>query len=115
MSMSTASNWALNFAIGYCTPYLVDVGPGKAGLQSNVFFIWGSCCALCFLFTFFCIPETKGLSLEQVDQLYMNSSILGSNAYRQRLVNGEFDTHHAATPLGSIAEDDHGDKLTKVA
>jgi hypothetical protein len=42
-----------NFAIGYCTPYLVDVGPGKAGLQSNVFFIWGSCCALCFLFTFF--------------------------------------------------------------
>jgi len=115
MSMSTASNWAVNFAIGYSTPYLVDVGPGKAGLRSNVFFIWGACCALCFLFTFFCIPETKGLSLEQVDQLYMNSSILGSNAYRRRLVNGEFDTHQPSTPLGSIAEDDHGDKLAKVA
>ncbi|POW19047.1 hypothetical protein PSHT_05080 [Puccinia striiformis] len=107
MSMSTASNWALNFAIGYSTPYLVDVGEGKAGLRSNVFFIWGACCGF--------IPETKGLSLEQVDQLYMNSSIVGSNAYRQRLVNGEFDTHHATTPLGSIAEDDHGDKLSKVA
>ncbi|EFP88944.2 uncharacterized protein PGTG_15147 [Puccinia graminis f. sp. tritici CRL 75-36-700-3] len=115
MSMSTASNWALNFAIGYSTPYLVDVGPGKAGLQSNVFFIWGACCGLCFLFTFFCIPETKGLSLEQVDQLYMNSSILGSNAYRRRLVNGEFDTHQPTTPLGSIVEDDRADKLAKVA
>ncbi|KAI8448396.1 hypothetical protein BY996DRAFT_6419800 [Phakopsora pachyrhizi] len=35
MSLSTASNWAFNFAIGYSTPYLVDIGPGKAGLQSK--------------------------------------------------------------------------------
>jgi hypothetical protein len=45
----------------------------------------------------------------------MNSSILGSNAYRRRLVNGEFDTHQPTTPLGSIVEDDRADKLTKVA
>lgn len=114
MSMSTASNWALNFAIGYSTPYLVDVGEGKAGLKSNVFFIWGACCAACFVFTFFCIPETKGLSLEQVDQLYMNSTVLGSNAYRRRLVNGEFDERPTSLP-GSIVEDERLDKLAKVA
>ncbi|KAG0152433.1 hypothetical protein CROQUDRAFT_649835 [Cronartium quercuum f. sp. fusiforme G11] len=89
MSLSTASNWALNFAIGYATPYLVDVGPGKAGLGANVFWIWGSCCAICFLFTFFFIPETKGLSLEQVDELYQNSSILGSDRYRRQLLAAE--------------------------
>ncbi|KAH9815798.1 general substrate transporter [Melampsora americana] len=89
MSLSTASNWALNFAIGYMTPYLVDVGPGKAGLKSNVFWIWGAFCGICFVFTFFFIPETKGLSLEQVDDLYQNSSILGSNRYRQQLLSGE--------------------------
>ncbi|GAA5936407.1 sugar porter family MFS transporter [Sporobolomyces koalae] len=86
MSLSTASNWLLNFGIGYATPYLVDKAPGSAGLQSNVFWIWGGCCVLCFLFTFFFIPETKGLSLEQVDILYRNSSILHSNKFRKQIL-----------------------------
>ncbi|GAA6017582.1 hypothetical protein JCM11491_005291 [Sporobolomyces phaffii] len=86
MSLSTASNWLLNFAIGYATPYLVDDVPGSAGLKSNVFWIWGGCCVLCFLFTFFLIPETKGLSLEQVDILYRNSSILKSNKFRKQIL-----------------------------
>ncbi|THH19244.1 hypothetical protein EW146_g1899, partial [Bondarzewia mesenterica] len=66
MSMSIASNWLWNFGIGYATPYLVNTGPGNAGLQSKVFFIWGSTCLCCIIFTYFCVPETKGLSLEQV-------------------------------------------------
>ncbi|KAI9835753.1 MAG: hypothetical protein M1819_001932 [Sarea resinae] len=70
LSMTTASNWLLNWAIAYSTPYLVNTGPGNAGLESNVFFIWGGCCVLCFIFTWFLIYETKGLSLEQVDELY---------------------------------------------
>ncbi|SCV69824.1 BQ2448_1218 [Microbotryum intermedium] len=86
MSMSTASNWLLNFAIGYSTPYLVDKRPGSAGLGSNVFWIWGGCCVLCTIFTFFCIPETRGLSLEQVDILYRNSTPLKSNAFRKRII-----------------------------
>jgi sugar porter (SP) family MFS transporter len=86
MSMATASNWLWNFAIGYSTPYLVDEGAGKAGLGAKVFFIWGGCCFLCLAFTYFFIPETKGLSLEQVDLLYQNSSIIGSNQYRRQLI-----------------------------
>ncbi|GAA5971626.1 hypothetical protein JCM8115_005885 [Rhodotorula mucilaginosa] len=70
MSMSTASNWLWNFGIGYATPYLVNTGPGNAGLQGKVFFIWGGACVIAFLFVYFVIPETKGLSLEQVDILY---------------------------------------------
>lgn len=38
--MTTASNWLLNWAIAYMTPYLVNVGPGDVGLESKVFFIW---------------------------------------------------------------------------
>ena len=68
--MSTASNWLWNWGIGYATPYLVKSGPGDAGLGVKVFFIWGSTCLGCLLFTYFFIPETKGLSLEQVDELY---------------------------------------------
>ncbi|KAH9815799.1 general substrate transporter [Melampsora americana] len=86
MSLSTAASWGINFAIGYATPFMIDDGPGKAGLGSRVFFIWSGCCLLGVVFTFFCIPETKGLSLEQVDDVYQNSSIVGSDRYRRRLL-----------------------------
>lgn len=70
LSMSTASNWLLNWAIAYATPYLVNSGAGNANLQAKVFFIWGSFCFICIFFVWAMIYETKGLSLEQVDELY---------------------------------------------
>lgn len=70
LSMTTASNWLLNFAIGYATPYMVDPGKGNANLGSKVFFVWGGFCVICSFFVYFCIYETKGLSLEAVDELY---------------------------------------------
>ncbi|RHZ57436.1 hypothetical protein CDV55_101726 [Aspergillus turcosus] len=74
LSMTTATNWLLNWAIAYSTPYLVDYGPGNANLQSKIFFIWGGCCFLCISFVYFMIYETKGLTLEQVDELYAEVS-----------------------------------------
>ena len=44
LSMTTATNWLLNFAIAYSTPYMVNDGPGNANLGSKVFFVWGSFC-----------------------------------------------------------------------
>jgi hypothetical protein len=72
--MTTASNWLLNWAIAYSTPYLVNYGPGDANLQSKIFFIWGGCCFICIAFVYFIIYETKGLTLEQVDELYAEVS-----------------------------------------
>lgn len=48
LSMTTASNWLLNWAIAYSTPYMVD--PDHANLQSKVFFVWGSFCFVCIAF-----------------------------------------------------------------
>ncbi|KAJ5732285.1 hypothetical protein N7493_003766 [Penicillium malachiteum] len=70
LSITTATNWLLNWAIAYATPYMVNSGPGNANLQSKVFFIWGGFCFICAIFVYTCIYETKGLSLEQVDELY---------------------------------------------
>ncbi|CEL05132.1 general substrate transporter [Aspergillus pseudodeflectus] len=75
LSITTASNWLLNWAIAYATPYMVDSGPGNANLQSKVFFIWGGCCFIAGVFTYCCIYETKGLTLEQVDELYAKVSV----------------------------------------
>ncbi|CEH14452.1 mfs monosaccharide transporter [Ceraceosorus bombacis] len=74
LSLCTASNWLWNFGIGYATPYLVDSGPGKAGLGPKVFWIWTATCAMSAVFAYFCIVETKGLSLEEVDSLYCTTS-----------------------------------------
>lgn len=46
---------------------MVDEDKGNFG--AKVFFIWGSLCACCFVYAYVLIPETKGLTLEQVDQM----------------------------------------------
>ncbi|KAI2618330.1 hexose transporter [Hypomontagnella submonticulosa] len=70
LSMATATNWLLNWAIAYATPYLVNYGEGYANLQSKIFFVWFGACFICISFVYFFIYETKGWSLEQVDELY---------------------------------------------
>ncbi|KAH8167564.1 hypothetical protein CIB48_g721 [Xylaria polymorpha] len=67
VALSTASNWLWNFIIGLVTPYMVDKDKGNLG--AKVFYIWGSLCATAFVYTWFLIPETKGLTLEQVDKM----------------------------------------------
>jgi sugar porter (SP) family MFS transporter len=70
MSVSVASNWILNFAIAYGTPYLVNVGSGYVDLACKVFFVWGSCCAVAAVFVWFMVYETSKISLEQIDEMY---------------------------------------------
>ncbi|OBT53655.1 hypothetical protein VE04_06101 [Pseudogymnoascus sp. 24MN13] len=75
LSMTTATNWLFNWAIAYSTPYLVKWGPGNANLQSKIFFIWFGCCFLCIAFVYFFIYEAKGLTPEQIDELYDEVSV----------------------------------------
>jgi MFS family permease len=72
VGLSAASNWLWNCIIGVITPYLVS--SDKADLGPKVFFVWGSTCCLSFLFAYFLVPETKGLSLEQVDRMLVESN-----------------------------------------
>ncbi|KAJ4375906.1 hypothetical protein N0V83_001184 [Neocucurbitaria cava] len=67
VALSTASNWLWNFVIGFITPYMVNAEYGN--LKTKVFFVWGATCTACVLFAYFFVPETKGLSLEQVDRM----------------------------------------------
>ncbi|KAH9888509.1 AmMst-1 [Cubamyces lactineus] len=84
MSLSVASHWLFNWAISFAAPYLANSGTGNAGLGVKVFFIWGSTCALCVVFVYFSVPETKGLSLEEVDILYQQWSPAACRARRQQ-------------------------------
>jgi sugar porter (SP) family MFS transporter len=68
VGLSTASNWLWNTIIAVITPYMVN--PDRGNLRSNVFFVWGGLCTCAFVYTYFLVPETKGLSLEQVDRMF---------------------------------------------
>jgi len=68
VALSTASNWLWNTIIAVVTPYMVN--EDKGDLKSNVFFVWGSLCTCAFVYSYFLVPETKGLTLEQVDRMF---------------------------------------------
>lgn len=69
VALSTASNWLWNTIIAVITPYMVGTEAKDANMKSSVFFVWGGTCTACFLYSYFLVPETKGLSLEQVDKM----------------------------------------------
>ncbi|KFY06210.1 hypothetical protein V491_08783, partial [Pseudogymnoascus sp. VKM F-3775] len=69
VGLSTASNWFWNCIIAVITPYLVGTEKGQANLGAKVFFMWGALCCISLAFAYFLVPETKGLSLEQVDKM----------------------------------------------
>ncbi|KAI1341985.1 putative transporter [Xylariaceae sp. FL0016] len=72
VALSTASNWLWNCIIAVITPYMVD--PDKGNLGAKVFYVWGSLCACALVYTYFLVPETKGLTLEQVDKMLEETS-----------------------------------------
>jgi sugar porter (SP) family MFS transporter len=114
MSLATASNWLWNFGIGFATPYLVGTERGDANLGPKVFFIWGSTCFCCIIFTYFCIPETRGLSLEQIDLLYQHSTPITSLKMRNQLLahNIHAADHDAITKItGQEVKNDSTEKV----
>lgn len=60
--------------IAVMTPYLVGDRPNSAKLGSHVFFMWGGLCIISWAFAFVFVPETKGLTLEQVDKMMEEST-----------------------------------------
>ncbi|KAL9114337.1 MAG: hypothetical protein Q9227_001759 [Pyrenula ochraceoflavens] len=98
VALSTASNWLWNCIIAVITPYLVDTD--KANLNAKVFFIWGSTCAVCFVYSYFLVYETKGLSLEQVDKMMEESTPRTSAAWKP---HSTFAADMGLTEKGTLA------------
>lgn len=56
-----------NFVVARATPNMIaTVGKGGYG----AYFIYGTFCFCMFIFTWFFVPETKGRSLESMDELF---------------------------------------------
>ncbi|KAH6686943.1 general substrate transporter [Plectosphaerella plurivora] len=64
MAITTSSAWMCNFIIGLVTPDMLET----IGYGTYLFF--AGCSVLAFFFTFFCVPETRGKSLEEMDEVF---------------------------------------------
>ncbi|KAH8678949.1 general substrate transporter [Tricladium varicosporioides] len=100
VGLSTASNWLWNCIIAVITPYMVGTEPGEANMGSKVFFVWGSLCTACFIYAYILIPETKGLSLEQVDRMLEETSPRTSAAW---VPHSTFAAEMGMTDKGTLA------------
>ncbi|KAJ3334558.1 hypothetical protein HDU91_002669, partial [Kappamyces sp. JEL0680] len=75
--VATMSNWLNNAVISYLAPLI------SAALQRNLYIVFGSTCVAMGLFTHLFVPETMGLQLEQMDELFGASGELAG--YESRL------------------------------
>ena len=66
VTLGTGANWLMNMVIAFAAPQI------QAKIGTGITFVWGGCLALSWLFAFFCIPETKGMAIEEIDALYLS-------------------------------------------
>jgi MFS transporter, SP family, galactose:H+ symporter len=63
MSLATAVQWGANFLVSMTFLSVLNVlGP------AHTFWLYGGFCTLCWFFVYYWVPETKGVSLEQIEQ-----------------------------------------------
>ncbi|MCJ1289880.1 hypothetical protein MMC34_001413 [Xylographa carneopallida] len=67
VSLAAATQWLFNFVVARATPVMLTT-VGDAGY--GTYFIFGSFCFAMVFFVWFFIPETKGVSLERMDELF---------------------------------------------
>ncbi|KAH7104244.1 general substrate transporter [Auriculariales sp. MPI-PUGE-AT-0066] len=105
VGMSTASNWFWNCIIGVITPYFVSAD--EANLGPKVFFIWGSTAVCSTLFAYFFVSETKGLSLEQIDQMLSETSPRTSSTWKPHQTWASAEGHvHGSNPAKQVVHDE---------
>ncbi|KAH9904300.1 low-affinity glucose transporter HXT3 [Xylariomycetidae sp. FL2044] len=64
MAITTSATWMCNFIIGLVTPDMLET------LQWGTYIFFAAFALIAFVFTYFFIPETKGKSLEDMDQVF---------------------------------------------
>ncbi|KAJ5620212.1 hypothetical protein N7510_004196 [Penicillium lagena] len=69
VAFGVGAQWLFNFVWSFSTPYIM------AGIGWGTFLLFGGLDVLIFLFTIFCLKETVGKSLEEINEMFDGQSI----------------------------------------
>lgn len=74
VSLAAATQWLFNLAVARATPVMLQtVGANGYG----TYFIYGSFCFVMATGAYFLVPETKGVSLERMDEIFGTTNFSG--------------------------------------
>ncbi|KAI0057218.1 general substrate transporter [Artomyces pyxidatus] len=69
VSVATATNWLFNFALAWAVP------PGLSSIAYKTYFIFGTFNFAAFIHIFFMFPETKGRTLEEIEEVFAEGHV----------------------------------------
>jgi len=96
VALSTSSNWIFNFALAYFVP------PAFENIRWKVYVIFGIFCVAMFVHVFFLFPETSQKPLEEVEDIFDDSTpgsirYIGTPAWKTRV-----DRHAKRSEEGNV-------------
>merc|ERR550525_1317358 len=101
MSLTLASNWLGNLVFQVAVPPMVSfLSPGVT------FMIFAGCCTITSLLVYWLVPETKGVALESMDEVF--GSRFWENAMQKgslplKKLTGAADGSHASTTPENVS------------
>jgi MFS family permease len=72
VSLATATNWIFNFALAYAVPPMLN------SIAYRTYFIFGTFNFAACIHVFFMYPETKGRSLEELDDVFNQGHVFSA-------------------------------------
>lgn len=102
-SMAVAISVCTTFVVSFTVPYLIN--PPYANLGAKVGFIYGSICMVSLITAYLLIPEMKGRSLEEIDQLFA-AKVPAWRSSKFQTTRSTVEDLHLEKPV----EDEVGDK-----
>jgi hypothetical protein len=102
---ATLMNWVQNAIIGKVAPLLL------AAIGSYTYALFAVLCAAMTLFTLLLVPETQGVSLEDMDALFRGSTRQGGGKLATTLAGGAAEGR-VGTPLGGSSSGRDCERVT---
>jgi len=67
---ATAIGYLLAWLVSFCSPYFIN--PAELGLGAKYGYVWAGSNFACVVWVFLFMPEMKGRSLEELDEMFIN-------------------------------------------
>jgi len=106
-TMGTASglHFVVSWLISFCSPYFIN--PDRLGWGPKYGYVWGGSNLALALWAFLYVPETKGRSLEQLDELFnkrVPARQFASYVVERRLVDDKLAAHRPGSESLVVSE-----------